>query len=64
MTTDSDKDRVAKAIYDNVVEPLQRENERLRQWIKNEWEQQDICTFDILGTICEWCRCPRQSKAK
>lgn len=64
LETESDKERVVKAIYDNVVDPLKRENARFRQWIENEADEQDICTFELFGKICDGCRCPRKDKTK
>lgn len=38
---------------------LKAENERLREWIRAEGMRSDTCTFDVLGEICEGCRCKR-----
>ena len=39
---------------------LKEENERLKEWIREEGIRNDTCTYDILGEICEGCRCKRQ----
>ena len=38
---------------------LKAENERLRDWIRIEGVRADTCTYDVLGEICEGCRCKR-----
>lgn len=38
---------------------LKSENERLREWIRSEGVRTDACTYDVLGEICEGCRCKR-----
>jgi len=38
------------------------ENQNLRKWIKHQGEQTDTCTYNILGCICEDCRCNRSPK--
>ena len=38
---------------------LKAENERLREWIRSEGVRTDTCTYDVLGEICEGCRCKR-----
>lgn len=43
---------------------LKAENERLREWIRNEGERLETCTFDVLGEICEGCRCKRYYEKK
>jgi hypothetical protein len=37
-----------------------KENRRLRDWIREEGMRTDTCTYNILGEICEGCRCKRQ----
>lgn len=39
---------------------LKEENERLKEWIREEGIRTDTCTYNILGEICEGCRCKRQ----
>ena len=39
---------------------LKEENERLKEWIREEGIRTDTCTYDILGEICEGCMCKRQ----
>ena len=36
---------------------LQAEIDRLRDWIQEHGEQTDVCTRNVLGTICVGCRC-------
>lgn len=31
----------------------------LREWIKEEGERNNTCTFYVLGNICENCKCGR-----
>ena len=38
---------------------LKAENERLREWIRSEGVRTDACTYDVLGEICDGCRCKR-----
>jgi hypothetical protein len=38
---------------------LKAENERLREWIRSEGVRTDACTYDMLGEICDGCRCKR-----
>jgi hypothetical protein len=35
------------------------ENQRLRDWIRSEGMRTHTCTYDVLGEICEGCRCKR-----
>lgn len=46
---------VAKGYY-----RLKEENERLKEWIRQEGVRSDTCTYDVLHEICEGCRCKRQ----
>lgn len=46
---------VAKGYY-----RLKEENERLKEWIRQEGMRNDTCTYDVLHEICEGCRCKRQ----
>lgn len=43
---------------------LKAENERLREWIRSEGMRMDECTYDVLGEICEGCRCKRYYDGK
>jgi hypothetical protein len=38
---------------------MKSENERLRDWIRSEGMRTHTCTYDVLGEICEGCRCKR-----
>ena len=40
----------------HVIELL-NEIEHLREWIKYEADANDTCTRDVLGEICDGCRC-------
>lgn len=46
---------VAKGYY-----RLKEENERLKEWIRQEGMRNDTCTYDVLHEICDGCRCKRQ----
>lgn len=46
---------------EDELEKLKSENERLREWIRNEGVESDICTFNVLNEICDGCRCGRAS---
>jgi hypothetical protein len=46
---------VAKGYY-----RLKDENERLKEWIRQDGVRNDTCTYDVLHEICEGCRCKRQ----
>lgn len=39
---------------------IKEENERLKEWIREEGVRTDTCTYNILGEICAGCRCRRQ----
>lgn len=43
---------------------LERENAALREWVKEEGERTNICTYDLLNEICENCQCVRQKGKK
>ena len=34
-----------------------KEIHNLREWIRQEGEHSDVCTFNILREICKGCRC-------
>lgn len=38
--------------------------ERLREWIHEEGERNDVCTYNILGKVCGYCECKRKEKMK
>jgi hypothetical protein len=46
-----------------LAEDLEKENANLRDWIRQEGERSDVCTFHILGEICGNCACHRKSPA-
>lgn len=55
----------AGAIRHEIAAELRRlyaENEALRQWIREQGEQTDTCTYNILREKCAYCQCHR-SKA-
>ncbi len=41
----------------NMQYEAANEIERLRNWIREEGVQTDTCTFNVLGKICDECRC-------
>jgi hypothetical protein len=47
-----------------VIRGLQREITRLRDYIRNEGEITDTCTYDVLKEICVGCRCQRMGGDK
>lgn len=47
-----------------LVRGLMAEIDRLREWITAEGMQTDTCTYDVLGEICDGCRCKRKSVAE
>lgn len=36
----------------------------LREWIKETGEQHNICTRNVLGEVCDGCRCKRAANAR
>jgi len=34
--------------------------ETLREWIKQQSEITDTCTYNVLGEVCEFCECNRK----
>lgn len=46
------------------IEKLKTENERLREWIREQGEHSNTCTFDVLKEICDGCKCPNKLKEK
>lgn len=38
--------------------------ENLKEWIKSEGERTNVCTFNILGSVCEGCKCGKVSGQK
>lgn len=39
-----------------------REIERLRAWIAEEGERTNTCTKNVLGNVCENCRCGKAAR--
>ena len=33
---------------------------RLREWIRNEGDCNNTCTFNVLGEVCGYCECKRK----
>lgn len=33
---------------------------RLREWIREEGERNNTCTFNVLGEVCGYCECKRK----
>ena len=46
----------------SAMRNAKREIEMLRAWVKQQGEQTDICTFNVLKKKCDWCRCGRTQK--
>lgn len=46
----------------SAIEWLMEEVKRYRTWIEETGEQEDICTYNILGTVCSYCACKRSLK--
>ena len=38
--------------------------ERMRNWIHEEGDRNDVCTYNILGEVCGYCECKRKEKSK
>ena len=43
------------------VRRLREENERLRGWIRVEGSCNDTCTRQILGEVCQGCKCGKDA---
>jgi DNA-binding Xre family transcriptional regulator len=56
--TYKDKTLVQMKIHANQ---LNMEIARLREAVAYLGDMGDVCTFDTLGEICSYCRCPRKS---
>lgn len=46
-------------ILRTLCRQLETELENCKQWIRDEGQRTDTCTFNILKEICENCRCKR-----
>lgn len=44
----------------DTIERLTAENQAMREWIEREGMEFDICTRNILGNVCKYCRCKHQ----
>jgi hypothetical protein len=51
---------IGSANLEEEIKRLREENERLKEWIRQEGMRNDTCTYDVLHEICEGCRCKRQ----
>ena len=38
--------------------------ERMRNWIHEEGDRNDVCTYNILGEVCGYCECKRKEESK
>lgn len=47
----------------NAMRKAKREIERLREWIAEEGNRTDTCTRNVLGKVCENCRCGKSVDA-
>lgn len=45
---------------DGYAERAAVEIRRLREWIRNEGERNNTCTFNVLGEVCGYCECKRK----
>jgi len=45
------------------IETLRKKIVRYEEWIRNEGQVSNTCTFNILGEVCEDCACHRKGKA-
>lgn len=57
--TQLDPKQITEAI-DAAIEMI----ERMREWIHEEGERNNICTYNILGEVCGYCECKRKGKVK
>lgn len=55
-------DHADRSLAEMIQGACDAETEPLKQWIRDEAEHTDVCTFGILGEICEGCRCERGRK--
>lgn len=57
---------IADALLDDHIQlleanfQLRKLNETYKHWIREEGKRTDACTFNVLGEICEDCKCHRQ----
>ena len=38
--------------------------ERMRNWIHEEGDRNNVCTYNILGEVCGYCECKRKEDRK
>ena len=43
---------------------VRAENAALREWVKEEGERMNVCTYDLLNEICENCKCVMRKEAQ
>ena len=47
----------------NAMRKAKREIERLRAWIAEEGVRNNTCTKNVLGKVCDGCRCGKAADA-
>lgn len=47
--------------WDKVI--LADEIYRLRDWIREDGHRSNTCTYNVLGEICEGCKCGKDKRA-
>jgi len=63
MIASESSDYEIRKAFQRLAEQLEQENANLKDWIRQEGERSDVCTFTILGEICGNCACHRKSQA-
>lgn len=48
----------------SVMRAAAEEIERMREWIHEEGERNNVCTYNILGEVCGYCECTRKKESK
>ena len=49
---------------DGAIDAAVEMIERMRNWIHEEGDRNDVCTYNILGEVCGYCECKRKEKSK
>lgn len=49
-------------IRNSILTECRDELINLREWIAEEGKRNNTCTFNVLGEICEGCKCSRLNK--
>ena len=49
---------------DEAIDAAVEMIERMREWIHEEGERNNICTYNVLGEVCGYCECKRKGKVK